>query len=200
MTRVEFLHLLEQELQSLPKEERERSLAFYDELLQDRMEDGMEEAQAVAALESPRAIAEGILMETPLPKLVKEKVKRESRGMPVWAVVLLIVGSPVWVPLLIGAAVTYLALYVGLWSVVIALYATAFALAVSGLALLVGIAGFFIGEAANALAQVGLALVCMGAALFVGVFAHYGAKALVKVIRVTARGLKRMFMRKEATA
>ena len=61
MTRVEFLTELDRRLSSLTKEQADEYLAYYAEMMADRMEDGMSEEEAVASLESPSVIASRIL-------------------------------------------------------------------------------------------------------------------------------------------
>lgn len=61
MTRVEFLTELDRQLSALSKEEADRHLAYYAEMLADRMEDGMSEEEAVASMESVDVIARRIL-------------------------------------------------------------------------------------------------------------------------------------------
>ena len=61
MTRVEFLTELDRRLSALTKEQADEYLAYYAEILADRMEDGMSEDEAVASLESPSVIAGRIL-------------------------------------------------------------------------------------------------------------------------------------------
>ena len=57
MTRKEYMRALEEALQFLGDEQRAALLEYYGEMIDDRMEDGMDEASAVAAMESPAAIA-----------------------------------------------------------------------------------------------------------------------------------------------
>lgn len=57
MTRKEYMKELEEALQSLGEEQRAALLEYYGEMIDDRMEDGMDEASAVAAMESPADIA-----------------------------------------------------------------------------------------------------------------------------------------------
>ena len=61
MTRVEFLTQLDHKLSALSKEEADKYLDYYAEMLADRMEDGMSEEEAVASLESVDTIAARIL-------------------------------------------------------------------------------------------------------------------------------------------
>ena len=65
MTKQEFLSELERALGKLPHAEVEQALAFYDEAISDRMEDGLSEAEAVADLGPIDEIAAQIAAETP---------------------------------------------------------------------------------------------------------------------------------------
>ena len=76
MDKYDFLLALEARLEGLPEADRQASLDFYSEMLDDLVEGGMTETEAVASLGSPEAIAEEILLEMPLPKLVKAKMKK----------------------------------------------------------------------------------------------------------------------------
>ena len=79
MNKESYLAQIRTLLASLPEEDRERSLAFYAESIDDRMEDGMSEEEAVASLESPEEAAKSILMDTPLPALVKALCRGDGR-------------------------------------------------------------------------------------------------------------------------
>lgn len=57
MTREEYIRRLNEQLSFLPSKARAAAVAFYTEMLDDRMEDGMDEAGAVAAMEAPGDIA-----------------------------------------------------------------------------------------------------------------------------------------------
>ena len=62
MNKTEFLDALRHALGKLPSYEVEQSIAFYAEMIDDRIEDGMSEQEAVAALGSVHAIAAQIVL------------------------------------------------------------------------------------------------------------------------------------------
>ena len=115
MTKADFLQLLERALSQLSEEERRANLEYYSELLDDMLEEGMTEAEATAKLGSPAAIAESILQEMPLSKLVSTRMKPKSGWTPL-AIILAVVGSPVWVPLLLAGVAVVAALFVSIWA------------------------------------------------------------------------------------
>lgn len=65
MTRDEFLNRLGELLACLPADQVKETQEFYAEAIADRMEDGMTEAEAVAAMGTPGEVAEATLDELP---------------------------------------------------------------------------------------------------------------------------------------
>lgn len=63
MNKAEFLERIKVKIISLPYGEMRRHLDYYDEMIDDRMEEGLSEEEAVASMESPETIAEQILRE-----------------------------------------------------------------------------------------------------------------------------------------
>lgn len=115
MTRAEYLERLRAALALMPAEEREAQLAYYEELFDDMLEDGMSEAEAAEHLGEPEGVAETLLAEIPLTTLVKSRV--QARGKPsALTVVLLVLGAPLWLPLLLSAFIILLSLLITLWA------------------------------------------------------------------------------------
>ena len=61
MRKTEFLERLRAALNALPEEEAKKTIAYYAEMIDDRIEDGMSEEEAVAGLGEPEAVAREIL-------------------------------------------------------------------------------------------------------------------------------------------
>ena len=64
MKKAEFLALLRERLADFSNEDAEKSAAFYSEMIDDRMEEGMTEEEAVAALGNLDDIVRSIRQET----------------------------------------------------------------------------------------------------------------------------------------
>ena len=197
MNKQEFLLALRGALADLPEEDVRGSLDYYAEIIDDRMEEGAAEADAVASLGPVVEVAGQIMLDMPLTKLVKARVKPKRR-LRAWEIVLIAAGSPVWFPILIALAAVAVALYAVLWSLVISLYATDVALAAG---LPAGIGG---GVGLCLAGNPGVALLLMGAGLMCGglsIFLFFGCKAAtVGTVRLTKemlRGVKKCFVRKE---
>lgn len=163
MNKAEFLTAIRVRIGTLPQSDVDRTLDYYAELIDDCVENGMTEEQAVASMGSVEAIAAQVLSDTPQPQPPAAGSRRAWRG---WEIALLILGSPVWVPLLLAAVIIAASVYIVLWSVVVVLYAADLSLAAGGL---VGVAGFVtrlvLGDLAQALLFLGAGFVCAGLAI-----------------------------------
>ena len=196
MDKHDFLHALEDRLAGLPEADRQASLDFYAEMLDDLTESGMTEREAVASLGSPEAIAEEILLEMPLPKLVKAKMKK--RRLSGLEITLLAVGFPIWLPILIALFAVALSLYITLWAVVLSLYAADLAFAVSAPAgILAAIALFISGKPTAALLFLGAGLALAGLSVLWLLLCNLTAKGVWTLGRLTLRGIKACFIRKK---
>ena len=198
MNKQEFLLALRGALADLPEADIKASLDYYAEIIDDQMEEGISEADAVASLGSVVSVAEQILLDMPLPKLVKARVKPKRR-LRAWEIVLIAVGSPVWAPILLSLAVVALAVYVVLWSLVVSIYAVDVALAACLLGGLGGSVGLFIaGNPFSALFLVGAGLVCGGLSIFLFFGCKAATKGTVLLTRKMLIGVKKCFVRKES--
>ena len=200
MDKKGFLEALRQQLSGLPQSDIEERLAFYAEMIDDRTEEGMSEEEAVAEIGSAEAIAREIVTDTPLRSLVKEKV-RSKRKLGARTVILLAVGSPLWLSLLIVAAAVILSVYVSLWAIALILWATGGALVGSA----VGGALAIVPLALNGSLWVGLLL--LGAGLFLGglsILWFFGcgklSKGLVWLTKRMMGGVKLLFVRRREEA
>ena len=197
MDKQEFLTRLEQGLSGLPQEDISERLAFYGEMIDDRVEEGFSEEAAVAEIGPADAVIQQIVGETPIARLVKERV-RPKRRMQAWEIILLILGSPIWLSLLVAAFAVVLSVYVVIWSVILSLWAADLSLAVSVLG--GAAAGVFLlcrGDALPGIAALGAGIVLAGLSVFLFFgcrAATAGAAALTKKI---ALWVKTLILRKE---
>ena len=194
MNREQFITALRERLAGLPEEDIRSSLEYYGEMIDDRLEDGVPEEVAVTAFGTVDEIAEQILMDTPLPKLVKARIKPQ-RQLKAWEIVLIIVGSPVWLPILIAIAAVVLAVYITLWAVIVSLYAAVLSVAVAAIACLIG--GFLIKPLMpGVLLGLGAALICAGLAILMFVGCTALAKCIVRLGKIIWLAIKGCFIGK----
>ena len=83
MNKQDFLAALEEGLAGLPRDEIDGRLAFYGEMIDDRVEDGLSEEEAVEGIGPVKDVVAQITSEIPLTKLVRERV-RGKRALKGW--------------------------------------------------------------------------------------------------------------------
>lgn len=198
MNKQAFLDALRQGLSGFPQADIDERLSFYSEMIDDRTEDGLTEEEAVAQIGPVADIIAQTLAETPLTRLVREKVK-PRRAFRVWEIVLLVLGSPLWLSLLIAAVAVVMVVYVALWAVIIALWAVEVALFAGCLGCIAAaVIALFRGQALASLIPFGAGCVCGGLAVFF-VFVCKGAtKSILVFTKKMALWIKRRFVKKEA--
>ena len=94
MNKIQFLMVLQDRLCGLPQEDIEERLNFYGEMIDDRVEEGLSEEEAVADVGDVDQIVDQILQEVLLIKIVKEKIT-PKRKLKVLEIILLSLGSPI---------------------------------------------------------------------------------------------------------
>ena len=197
MNKQEFITQLRAKLSGLPTQDVEERLAFYSEMIDDRMEEGLSEEEAVTAIGTVDEIAEQIVADLPLTKLVKEKIK-PKRALRVWEIILLVLGSPIWLSLLIAVFAVVLALYAVLWSLIVSVWAIFGSLvgcAIGGLAS--GIVWITTGKLWIGLIMIAAALLCAGLAIFSFFGCLSATKGMAILTKKIAIGIKNCFRRKE---
>ncbi len=197
MTKIEFTGALAKQLAGLPGQEIDRITAFYAEAVDDRMEEGMGEEEAVAALGDPGEAARQAMMELPLPTLMKMKVK-ESRdrtdNKTLW-IVLAILGFPVWFPLLITLGGVIFAVYATVWAVIVSIGAVVLSLAIAGVAAFIGFIPYMLTVTpAAGLFMLGVALALIGLTLILIKPVILICKGLARLTVYALRAVKRLFI------
>lgn len=197
MNKENFLTELRTKLFGLPQDDIEERIAFYNEMINDRMEDGLTEEEAVQEIGSVDSVVEQIMAEIPLSTLVKEKVK-PKRKLKTWEIVLLILGSPLWIPLLIAFLIVLLSVYVVIWSAVICMYAVDLTFLAGAVAGLIGIFAYLkSGNPVGALFSLGTGTACTGLAILMFFVCIWATKSVIRVTGKVILGIKILFVGKE---
>ena len=203
MTKHEFITELQARLSALPEGEVGERLNFYAEMIDDRIEDGSSEEEAVADLGSIDEIVSQIIADIPLLKVAgkaaKQRIKAKGR-FKAWEIVLLCVGAPVWVSVLIALAASALAIYVSFWAVIVSLWAVFGSLvgcAVAGVA--VGVVGTVVWSVGTGFVLIGAGVACAGLSVLTFFGCREATKGAVRLASVIALGIKRGVIKKEST-
>lgn len=196
MNKLEFLAELKAGLSGLPQKDMDETLTFYSEMIDDRIEEGLTEEEAVSQIGTVEEVISQIISEIPLPKLVKEKVK-PKRALRKWEIVLLGLGSPIWFSLLIAAVAVIFSLYVVLWSIIISLWA----IEISFLACFIGgvasaVISAFGGNGLTGIAMFGAGLVCAGMSILLFFGCKAATRGLMLLSMKVVLGIKSLFIGK----
>ena len=196
MTREVFLNSLREKLKGLSPEDIEDRISFYYEMIDDIMDEGKTEEEAVAEIGSVDDVVYEIAQDTPLAKLVKERIK-PKRKLAAWEIVLLVLGFPLWFPLALTAAILCLVFYILFWVFVIVAYAIETSLVVGSIAFLIaGLANLSSGG--PAIATLGIALLCGGGGALFFFACWYITKGTIILHKKVFTKIKAKFIKKGA--
>ena len=192
MNKQQFLDELRSKLVGLPDEEIENRISFYEEMINDRIDEGKSEEEAINEIGTVDEVVREIAKDTPLVSLVKHKMKpkRRLRG---WEVMLVIFSFPFWLPVVITAIALTFAAIVVMWSGAIAVYAVEVSMIVTAFW---GVGGF-IASGMTDTYYLGAALLGFGGSILM-VFACVGVtKGMCRLTRFMIIGIKSAFIRKK---
>ena len=200
MTKLQFLYELDEKLAMLSDADRNKSLEYYSEMIEDRMEDGLSEKAAVAALGSIDEIYNDIISEMPLHRIIGAKIKRassSSTSRSVWMWILIIFGCLVFgLPVIASAFAGLISVLAALWSVVISLWATTLALMLGGVAgVILFFPTIFIGTPVKSLFILGAGLFSLGLVVPFFYLSKLTSKGASVLTRKTLTLLKKIIVR-----
>lgn len=177
MNKNEFLYKLDERLSSLTEEEREKTLNYYSEMIDDRVEDGESEEQAIADFGDFDEVVKSAVNQLPMviengetPYDEKPNVRFSKKKM----IVILAVGSPIWISLLAIA----LSLAVSVFAIWLSLAITAISMVIGGVGAVLLSPMFFMQNVSTGILSIGAGLLCAG----LGVFACLGMIPLTKYL------------------
>lgn len=197
MLKEEFLTELNKGISHLPKEEINERIEFYSEMIDDLIEEGLSEEDAVARIGSVDEIISKIVADAPKSNAKKEKdfTKKRPRA---WEIVLIILGSPIWFSLIIAAFAVIFSLYVSLWSVIVSLWAVFASLIASFLGcIILGIVNLVIGSSISGIAYIGLGFAAAGLSIILFFGCNALTRSLARLTSKTFSGIIKCVIRKE---
>ncbi len=196
MNKEKFLSKLKEKLSSLPYSEMQERVNFYSEMIDDLMEEGLSEKDAVLKVGNADDIASEIVKDVPFNDIVEEKLKtsKKTKGLKI---ALLIMGSPVWFSILVVIAsvafsliiatiAVIFSLIVVLFAIVISLWAVVFSLITCAIAsVIICIVYIFSGHALSGFAVLSVGFTCAG----LSIFGFFGCKKLTYGVVLLSKSL-----------
>ena len=196
MNKEEFLGALRRALGKLPSYEVEQTITFYAEMIDDRIEDGMSEQDAIRELGPIDAIAAQITAETPA---IPKAIAKANTGSRTLNIVLLAVFSPIWIPIAIALAAAALCVYFAIWLTVFALWLTVALLLLCGPIGIVGLIWCLAnGYQLPALYILGCGLAGAGLGLFSWFGVLAASKGLIRLTHSFANWVKGLFVKRRS--
>jgi len=199
MTKEEFLSTLNEKLSNLPRKDTAERIKFYEEMIDDRMESGLSEAEAIADVGTVEEIYAQFLKETPLIHIIKNRVA-PRRKLGSGKIAVIASTSIVWAPILFSLAVAAFAvvisLYAALWSLVVSVWAVFVSTATAAPAgAVLCLFNIFAGDFFTAFALLSLGMVSAGIAIFSFYGALYSTKGAVILTKKIICWIKNLFIR-----
>lgn len=204
MSKNEFLNELKRKISDMPYNDVEKTIQYYSEIIDDRIEANENEEEVIASLGSIDEISKNLHVDQPMGTIihqkfdqVKTKVKHDSTTQ-VLLIILLVVTFPFWFPILITLFALFFAFYVVIWSLVIAIGAVTLASIVTGISLLITSPAGFITGGVNGVLLIGGGLLALGLGGLLIYATYYAGSGAVKLGASFLRGIKSLFISKGA--
>ena len=202
MTKLKYLLSLHDRLSDLPQDEVDERLNFYSEMIEDRMEEGIPQDEAVAGIGNVDDIAAQILSEAGMKEhfniKAEDERKAEKKKPEALTIILLILGAPLWLSLLIGAASIVISLFASFWAIVASFWSVFAALIGTGVGGVVLGTLLALAEPLAGIALISASMVCAGLSIFAFLGCTAATKGAVKLTKLTASCIKKLFSQKEA--
>lgn len=201
MTKKEFIYKLRKGFKNLPKNDIQERLAFYCEMIDDRIEDGLSEKEAIDQISSMDETVSQILKGKSIYQSKKEKNGCEKK-YKTWEIILIAIGSPIWLSLLISAFAIifslFITLFVSIFAITISLWAIFGSTAIVGpCGIIAGIIIICAGNILHGTVLISMGLICIG----LSIFFYIGCKKITQVIYLLSKKLsnfiKARFAKKE---
>ena len=197
MNRFEFISKLKSKLSNFPEVEVNDRVSFYTEMINDYLDNGLSEEEAVLKLGSIDEIAETIAEDIPLSKLAKKKLNNKNK-LSTLNIVFLIIAFPLWFTLLAAGFAVIISVYAALWIIVISLWAVVVSCGATSLAsLLLFMIYLSEGNSALAFCLLGASFVLLGISGLFLLLSNYLTKFVIKVPKLLFKWIKRLFIVKE---
>lgn len=187
MKKAEFLAQLRNRLGQLPPQDVEKTLEYYSEMIDDYIESGYSPEAAVAKMGNVNDVAAQILAGARTP-VYEAQVAQKQKKRSGLVIVLLILGFPLWFPLLITAFSLLLtaAIVIGVLAIVLP-WSLVASFGASALGLLIATAVVLVGEG------IGAAAITLGAALVLGALCIFCLWVGIHLAKLGAKGIGAMF-------
>lgn len=209
MSKEEFLKKLHDGLYGLPADDIMERVTFYSEMIDDKIEEGCSEFDAVSSVGLVNDIINQILADVSFENSENYKNKNtknkgtyndgvynnnfnlneekatQKEPLNAWKIAFLIITSPIWLILVLSVIIVVLSLYFALWSIIVSLWAVFASLIMCSLAGIIAcVVLIATSDVASAIAMFSAFLIFTGLSIFL----FLGCKAVTfAILRLTKK-------------
>lgn len=191
MNRAEFIEVLRRELVLLKKAERDKFINYYEEIIDDYMENGLTEEEVVEKIGNPKAIAKNILDEQDTVEL-----KVPSTNSKMINIILLILGFPLWGSLLFAGLMLVFAGLIIVWCVPFTSGVSAIAFFAAGLFSIVATPFMMADVLSVGVVQLGIGISSIGLSFLLAMVTIYLSKNFSRFTKDICSRLLKLFNRR----
>lgn len=191
MNKKHFLAELEHELMPLKKSELRKFISYYEEMIDDYLEDGCTEEEAIRRIGTPGHIAGEILEDA------GSNMSGRSLGSKILIGILLVLGSPLWGSLLLAALLLILSVYLILWCIPLCTGALGLAALLLALVSIPGSIPLFFHSAITGSVQLGLGLFAGGTTLLGALLTWQLIRLFMQPTKILTQKLTSMVYRRK---
>ena len=189
MTQNEFISTLRYELLKRNVLDTETHINYYQEIIADYIEDGFSEESAVAKIDPIDDIVTTIAKEK---SQSFEDIQKKSKSPLIWA--LLIIGSPLWLSILLSIILLIASGIIILWCIPLTLGSLSFAFLLTGIVSLVG--ATFNSSFYYILTQLGVGIFAAGLGLLLLFGTTYSSQFILLLSNKLSAPLTKLFSQK----
>lgn len=191
MNRVEFIGILSVELAALKRVEREKFITYYEEIIDDYMENGFDEEAVIEKIGNPKVIAKNILSEQDT-----VDIKVPLTNSKVINMILLILGFPLWGSLVFAGLMVVLSGVIVIWCIPFTAGVSALAFFLAGIYSIVA-TPFMIAEVLSVgVVQLGVGIASLGVSFLLAMATMYLCKNFAFFTKELSSRLLKLFNRK----
>ncbi len=193
MNKEQFFNELNKLLKALPDKERNKANTYYNEIINDYIEDGMAEEIAIEKLGNIQSIADEILSDNGI-----NTNKGSSVGSNILIGTLIVLGFPLWGSLLLAGALLLLSFYIILFCPIILFGSIAIAFLASSILCTVTALFIFLENIPYGIFQLGAGIIVFGLSIIFGWLLVSTTKSIFKLYSLTWKKVLALFKKRGA--
>lgn len=193
MNRTEFIEILSAKLKVLNRTEREKFITYYEEIIEDYLENGFTEEEVIGKIGDPKILAKNILSEQNQDTV---DIKMPVTNSKLLNRILLVLGFPLWGSLVFAGLMIILSGLIVVWSIPFTAGVSALAFFIAGVFSIVATPFMLADVFSVGVVQLGVGIASIGVALLLAMATLFLCKKFGYFTKELSSRLLRLFNRK----